>query len=387
MKILFNATNLKIGGGIQKAFEFVHAIRRWGGEHTWRLLLSNEIAVNLTAEDRADHLEVEIFDISPARRLRGRRGRARIREIERTFQPDLVFTLLGPAYVRFRAPHVTGYAVLLVTQTADKEAWKRSYPGWKALRMRLWLLWQWMWIRGHAAYISETEVDAQGLARVLGRSREEIHVIPNSCSSIYLSADSRKTPPHPMLNALPADAKVLLTFAGPHPHKNHAVLPEVAKALQTKSPETVWRFVITLPEGPWGELKTKADALGVGKMLVNIGPVRPVEGPSLYTRADVMLLPTLMEVFSASYPEAMAMGVPIVTSDRPFAHDVCGDAALYADPFDGEALAEAVLRLMGDQTLRRQQIRHGEKRLTMFGTAEERFRAHLAIFERIHLGR
>jgi len=387
VKILFNATNLKMGGGIQKAFEFVSAIRRWGGGHTWRLLLSSEVAANLTAEDRVSHLEVDILDVSPARRIRGRRTRMRIRHIERTFQPGLVFSLLGPSYVRFRAPHITGYAVPWMTQTADRETWRRSYPGWRAWRMRLWLLWQRYWIRGHLGYICETEGDARGLARVLRRPREDIHVIPNSCSSIYLAANARRTPPHPVFNGLPAETKVVLTFAGAHPHKNHTVLPEVAAALRSKSPDTIWRFVVTLPEGPWRELKRKAEGLNVGEMLVNAGTVRPVEGPSLYTRADVMLLPSLMEIFSASYPEAMAMGVPIVTSDRPFAHDVCGDAALYADPFDADALAGAVLRLMQDAELSRQQVRKGEKRLEIFGSAEQRFRAHLAIFESVQLKR
>lgn len=382
MNILFNASNLKIGGGIQKAYEFVDSVKRWGQEHNWMLLLSSEVAANLTAENRASNIAIEIFDRSPARRVGGGRIRARFRMIESRFQPDVVFTLLGPSYIRFKAPHVSGYAVPWLTQPADRRTWRRFYPGWKALRMRLWLLWQKRWIRGHDAYVCETDVDADGLAEVLSIPRESIHVIPNSCSSIYLEKDVKKTQPHPALAALPSSAKVLLTFAGAHPHKNHTILPEVARSLKAISPATDWRMVVTLPEGPWGELRAKAKSLGVADSLLNIGPLRPVEGPSLYVRADVMLLPTLMEVFSASYPEAMAMGVPIVTSDRSFAHDVCGEAALFADPFDGDAIAEAIVSVVEDSSLRKRLVEHGRERLKAFGTAQQRFQTHLEIFRK-----
>ena len=64
--------------------------------------------------------------------------------------------------------------------------------------------------------------------------------------------------------------------------------------------------------------------------------------PKLYNQADAMFLPTLLETFSASYPEAMKMERPILTSDLDFAKDICGDAALYFNPLDSYDIANKI---------------------------------------------
>ena len=65
------------------------------------------------------------------------------------------------------------------------------------------------------------------------------------------------------------------------------------------------------------------------------------ECPSLYEQADVMFQPTLLECFSATYPEAMKMQRPIVTTDIEFAHGLCGPAAHYYSPLSAEDAARA----------------------------------------------
>lgn len=62
------------------------------------------------------------------------------------------------------------------------------------------------------------------------------------------------------------------------------------------------------------------------------GPVSRGELPDLYRRHDALLFPSLAESFGQPLVEAMTMGLPVVVSDRSWAHDVCGDAALFADP-------------------------------------------------------
>ena len=64
--------------------------------------------------------------------------------------------------------------------------------------------------------------------------------------------------------------------------------------------------------------------------------------PILYKQVDGMIMPTLLESFSATYIDSMALGVPIFTSDRDFARDVCGDAAWYFDPLNAESIFEVI---------------------------------------------
>lgn len=186
MKLLFNATNLKLGGGLQKATEFVRSAAKWGGNHEWRLLLSKEVADNLGSLEETEHLRFHVYDTSPARPLGGRATRRDALAVERRFDPDAVFTLLGPAYIPFRAPHLMGYAVPWVTVPAKMLPWS-SYPGWRKWRMKLWMQWQKYHARRADRWLSETEVDAEGFVRTMGVSRDRLSVIPNSCASHYLT--------------------------------------------------------------------------------------------------------------------------------------------------------------------------------------------------------
>jgi glycosyltransferase involved in cell wall biosynthesis len=74
--------------------------------------------------------------------------------------------------------------------------------------------------------------------------------------------------------------------------------------------------------------------------------------PSLYRRAAAAVFPSLFEGFGMPPVEAMACGTPAVVSDRGAMAEVCGDAALRFDPEDEEALAEAIVRVVGDEAVR-----------------------------------
>jgi len=66
-----------------------------------------------------------------------------------------------------------------------------------------------------------------------------------------------------------------------------------------------------------------------------------------------LLLPTLLESFSATYVEAMSFDCPILTSDLDFARGVCGDAAVYFDPWNPESIKNAIVKLKEDDEVRR----------------------------------
>ena len=92
----------------------------------------------------------------------------------------------------------------------------------------------------------------------------------------------------------------------------------------------------------------------------------------LYKQADIMFQPTLLESFTATYPEAMRMEVPIVTSDLEFAHGLCGNAAVYYSPLDAEKAGEAIYKVATDNELRKLLVGEGKKQLKNFLDAEAR---------------
>ena len=74
--------------------------------------------------------------------------------------------------------------------------------------------------------------------------------------------------------------------------------------------------------------------------------------PAVYSGAALFVFPSLHEGFGLPLLEAMACGVPVVTSNVSSMPEVAGDAATLVDPRDGEGLAAAIARSLRDEALR-----------------------------------
>jgi glycosyltransferase involved in cell wall biosynthesis len=86
----------------------------------------------------------------------------------------------------------------------------------------------------------------------------------------------------------------------------------------------------------------------------------------LYRLASVFVFPSLYEGFGLPPLEAMAAGAPVVTSNVSSLPEVVDDAALLIDPLDPAAIADAMMRVLCDATLRADLIRRGYERVRMF---------------------
>jgi len=86
----------------------------------------------------------------------------------------------------------------------------------------------------------------------------------------------------------------------------------------------------------------------------------------LYARASILAFPSLDEGFGFPVLEAMARGLPVLTSNRSALPEVAGEAALLVDPMDTEAISTALNRLIEDETLRKDLARKGLERSRLF---------------------
>jgi glycosyltransferase involved in cell wall biosynthesis len=88
--------------------------------------------------------------------------------------------------------------------------------------------------------------------------------------------------------------------------------------------------------------------------------------PVLYSGARAFALPSFYEGFGLPPLEAMASGVPVLTSDRTALPEVCADAAVLVNPDDLDAIADGLERVMIERSLRRHLTTEGLARAGCF---------------------
>ena len=374
MKVLFNASTLVKGGALQVATAFIREALNNNGSVDWHFALSKEVISEL-AEGELAQLEAcsTVFDISPSR---SKTARNKLADLQASVGADVVFTLFGPAYVAFKGPHICGVADGWVTHSTLL-AFHALGSVASALRMISVIVYKAFWFRKANVWIVEANNAKQGLINRLRIKPDSIHVISNTCSQFYRN---RPVETHPLIKTKKIK---LLCLSAYYRGKNLDIIPEVARHILDMNAQLDFEFVITLPtndKGYQGIIK-RAKVLGVEEHICNIGPVRVSEGPEVYENCHIVFLPSLLETFSANYPEAMAMKKPIVTTDLGFAHDACKDAALYYEPRNAKSAAEKILTLISDPIMWERLVDCGTMVLEELPTPEERFNQYLSIIK------
>ena len=104
----------------------------------------------------------------------------------------------------------------------------------------------------------------------------------------------------------------------------------------------------------------------LGDRVKLLGYVEDARLPALYQAASVFLFPSFEEGFGIPVLEALANGVPVVTSNTSSMPEVGGDAALYVNPHDPAEIADTVVQAAEDSPLRATLIQKGLARASAF---------------------
>lgn len=128
-----------------------------------------------------------------------------------------------------------------------------------------------------------------------------------------------------------------------------------------------WRLVLAGGNGYGAaEVHEKIRLSPVAERISATGWLPDEEIASLYRRASIFAFPSLDEGFGIPVLEAMAHGVPVLSSLRGALPEVCGEAALLVDPFREEEIAQALEALIRDDSLRRRLAEAGLRRAAAF---------------------
>lgn len=360
---LFNATNMKTGGGLQVADSVCGELCRFT-EHRFIVVLSQYLAK--TGERIKNYANVEVLHYDmPQTFSTVVLGRDPYLDgLVRKKKVDAVLTVFGPSLWRPRVPHLCGFAraQLLLTDSPYYDSHFRADESWfKRLKERLvHRVWAWGFRRSSRVFYTENAYISAMLPRLIKGAK--VYTVTNYYNQVF------DRPEQWQRNVKLPEFKgtTLLTVSSPAAYKNLGIMVPVAECLEREHPDFNFRFVLTCKEAPFSLPEHLA------RHFEFVGKVDVSECPNLYEQADIMFMPTLMECFTATYPEAMRMEVPIVTTDLEFAHGLCGDAACYYSAVDAEAAADAIYRVATDEAYRSQLKALGKEQLKTFDSYEQR---------------
>ncbi len=163
------------------------------------------------------------------------------------------------------------------------------------------------------------------------------------------------------LPAVPRE-NIVLSVGAIQKRKNLARLVAAFESL-----ETDWTLVLAGSAGfGAAEIDAQIHASPVRERIHVTGYINDEELARWYARASVFAFPSLDEGFGIPVVEAMAAGIPVITSNRSALLEVAGTAALLVDPERTDAIAGALTQLIEKPELRQELAQRGRDRARSF---------------------
>ena len=204
--------------------------------------------------------------------------------------------------------------------------------------------------------IAVSEFTKKQLVERLGADEKKIEVVYEGVGSQTLNSKSE------ILNKLKIQKHKYLLFVGTvQPRKNLVRLIQAYLALSTNHPAL--KLVIAGKLG-WNYEEVVELAKRYGVMIV--GYINETDRYTLLQNALVYVQPSITEGFGLPVLEAMAAGVPVVSSSGGALAEVVGNAGLLFDPYDVSDMTKKLSVAICDNSLRLALIKKGKQRITFF---------------------
>lgn len=267
-----------------------------------------------------------------------------LKKILNSLKPDLVHFAMPQQPVFYKGKKVTTMhdMTLLRTYNSDKN--------WLVFRAKQ-LVGRWVWKKiardnNHVIAISDnTRREYQDFTNILN---EKISVI-------YEAGEAR---PGAVQSYDDLPFSEFIVYVGQQPdYKNIRRLTEAHQKLLEKNPDLGLVLVGRLNKDT---LKNKEYVEKLGYKNIHFtGFIDDTKRDWLYTKCLAYVFPSLMEGFGLPPLEAMAYGVPVVSSNASCMPEILGDAPVYFDPLDIDDMAEKIEMVISDKKLREAMVGKG----------------------------
>jgi len=222
-------------------------------------------------------------------------------------------------------------------------------------------VWYFRWAMRRAAAVADrvlcvSAATARDATRHLGVPPDRIDVTPLGTELRPASGEAVRD----VRARLGLDGPYVLGLGTLEPRKDLPTLVRAFAALAGELPHTL--VLAGLAGWGAGALAEAVRSSGVAGRVRLPGYVPEADKAALFTGADLFVYPSRYEGFGLPVLEAMACGVPVVTTTGGSLPEVAGDGALLVDPGDPGTLAAAMARLLGDRAARDRLARRGRDR-------------------------
>lgn len=326
-----------------------------------------EVAIMMTA----GFPEPLTFSLRALRHLRGRRGEFDVVHDNQT----LGYGLLGLQRLGFPLVTTVHHPIQV-----DRNLELAGARGWRRLGLHRWYGFTRMQRRVAARLpevVTVSESSRREIVEYLGVPAERIHTIP-------IGADSDLFSPDPANAKVPG--RIVTTASADVPLKG--VLPLVEALAKVRTERHAELVVVGSPR-KGGPVTAAIKRYGLEAAVRFVSGISDAELVTELRSAQVAVVPSLYEGFSLPAVEAMACGIPLVTTTGGALPEVAGrdgETALLVPPGDVGALAAAIGRLLDHAELRTRLGAAGRNRvLSRFtwraaaAATTERYRAAIGV--------
>jgi glycosyltransferase involved in cell wall biosynthesis len=224
------------------------------------------------------------------------------------------------------------------TEITAAESWLRKM---KARRWYSFLTMQKRVSKCISHIITVSNCSREDIGREFRIPMERFRVVPNGINMDYFT---------PVNGVKRADNQILVTNSADTPLKGLRYLLEaVAEIRRTRQIRVV---VIGQPKSD-GVVEGLIEELSLGDTVTFTGRIAYEEFARYYAEATMAVIPSLYEGFGMPAGEAMACGVPVISTSGGALPEVIGDAGILVPPADKTALREAIIALLNDPERRR----------------------------------
>ena len=357
MKILVNTSNLNKGGALQVANSFLFEIKNLT-DIEFHVVLSESLDKDIDKDAYSNNFKFYTYTLKPSI-LKAIFGKDKFLDsLINKINPEKVLSIFGPSYWITKKPHLIGYAI--PHYIYGESPFFKKYPLADLIKLKFRKMIKIYNLRKKNHYFwVETYDVRKRLSELLTIDINKIRVMSNTFHPIFNDFTYKES----ILSKKPK-LFTFLTVSAYYPHKNLDILNNIVPILRDKKVKC--RFLLTIDNKSFEKFKDNQD------YIENIGPLKIDQCPEIYSKSNALFLPTLLECFSASYPESMKMKLPILTSNLSFAKDICQDSALYFDPKNPRDIADKICFFLKNTELQSMLVKNGFERLKEFDTSKDR---------------